>query len=216
MTKHNAAHFQAIRKELAEELGYDPDNLSTLESMRVDVVFGLRSSLDELRARMFEGAKVDTNEMRQIADTLEKFLPRHAQPDTTPAIFKDPRAALDAVITRWFAAKRASEAEEAAERLAKGLPAQPPDYESALSEIEALRAELGELRGMLPAADPTVALPEPERTITPSISDIVPPSERADLPQNQQYWNGKPIRPGSRVVNGKLEPIPAKANSGAE
>src|SRR5215831_19450386 len=182
MTKRNAAHFQAIRKELAEELGYDPDNLSTLESMRVDVVFGLKSALDEMRARMFEGQKVDPNEMRQIADTLERFLPRHTQPDPVPATYKrDPREVLIELADRWREADEADRAE-------KGLSPRVHDEEAQQRRIDDLEAELVRLRGAQPHALPA---PEAEqRVINPPTGDIVGPCEQSDNPRNARPPSG--------------------------
>jgi hypothetical protein len=164
MTKRaNSAHFQAIRKELAEELGYDPDNLSTVESMRVDVVFGLKSGLDELRARMFDGEKVDTNEMRAIADTLERFLPARPKPEPVLDPRDDPHARLMAIIDNWLAHHET----EKAERIAQGLPADAKD-----ARIAELESENARLRGeLLPG-------PDAERTITPPTSAITPPGEQ--------------------------------------
>src|SRR5262249_19933063 len=182
--KDNAAHFRAIRKELAEELGYDPDKLTAVQSMRVDVVFGLKSTLDEMRARMFDGEKVDTNEMRQIADTLEKYLPRHADPDPTPAIFKrDPHVVMQEIIDRWIKADEQDRAE-------KGLSPRIHDPEEQQARIDALEAENAELRGMLPADDPTRALPSPERPIDVPTSAITPPSEQSDRARN--LYRGAP------------------------
>ena len=88
--------------------------------------------------------------------------------------------------------------------------------------IDELERENAELRAMLPADDPTRALPAPapERTITPSISDIVPPSERTDLPQNQRYRHGpdgKPLRVGQTIDEyGRVVPVAPVAKSGAE
>src|SRR5262245_10593452 len=169
--RENTAHFQAIRKELAEELGYDPDNLSTLESMRVDVVFGLKSSLDEMRARMFGGEKVDAGEMRSIADTLERFLPRHAQPDPTPSIYKrDPREVLIELADRW------READEASRR-DQGLSPRVHDEEELQRRLDDLEVENARLRGEDRKALPSSAS---DRAIDPPTGDIVGPREQSD------------------------------------
>lgn len=152
--KDNAAHFRAIRKELAEELGYDFDKLTAVQSMRVDVVFGLKSALDEMRARMFEGEKVDTNEMRQIADTLEKFLPAQPKLDPTPAIYKqDPYKVMEGILDRWLAADEEERAEQ-------GLSPRIHDEEALQRRVDDLEAAAlaHGLRPHLSALPPT-ALP---------------------------------------------------------
>jgi hypothetical protein len=225
--RENTAHFQAIRKELAEELGYDPDNLSTVESMRVDVVFGLKSSLDELRARMFDGQKVDTNEMRAIADTLERFLPVRPKPEPALDPRDDPHARLMKIVDNWIANH---EAEKAA-RVEMGLPADVKD-----ARIAQLEAEVARLGG-----EPT-ALPAPgERTITPSESDVMPPGEvpgrnlrtskqvgpddpkppvtiDAKAESVERMPDGTPCPPGGRwcSVRQRVVPIPPQALSGDE
>jgi len=198
MTKRaNAAHFKAIRKELAEELGYDPDNLSTLESMRVDVIFGLKSSLDEMRARMFDGEKVDTNEMRQIADTLEKYLPRHAQPDPTPAIFRqDPYKVMDDIVDRWIAA-------DEADRRERGLSPRVHDPEEQQARTDELERENARLRGE--SVSHVRQLPAPEADgapITPPDGDVVGPLEQSD----RQLYRGGP-RPGPDSHKAAPKPI---------
>src|SRR5262249_11538183 len=162
--KDNAAHFRAIRKELAEELGYDFDKLTAVQSMRVDVVFGLKSALDEMRARMFEGEKVDTNEMRQIADTLEKFLPAQPKLDPTPAIYKqDPYKVMEGILDRWLAADEEERAEQ-------GLSPRIHDEQEQQRRIDELERENAELRGRPLANGQDLPAPEAERVITPTES----------------------------------------------
>ena len=77
----------------------------------------------------------------------------------------------------WIAA-------EEAERAERGLSGLMPDLSSAQARIDELEAELAALRNALPAPDgaerSALPAPAPERTITPSISDIVPPGEQSD------------------------------------
>ena len=72
-------------------------------------------------------------------------------------------------------------------------------------------------------------MPAPERAIDVPTSAITPPSEQSDHPRNQDYApdlirvpkepvtiEGTKLPPGARLVNGRIEPIPPQAKSGAE
>src|SRR5262249_3062710 len=157
---------------------------------------------DEMRARMFEGEKVDTNEMRQIADTLEKFLPAQPKLDPTPAIYKqDPYKVMEGILDRWLAADEEERAEQ-------GLSPRIHDEQEQQRRIDELERENAELRGRPLANGQDLPAPEAERVITPTESEVIPPSEQSDHPRNQGYApdlkdskppvtiDGKPLRPG--------------------
>jgi hypothetical protein len=212
--KSDSAHFRRTRKELAEMLGYegDPDALPVAQAMRLDVIHGLKVGLDAMRAKLLAGEPVDNVEMRQLADTLERFLPAAAKPESAvPALYRrDPYKVMEDMVARYRAAAEA-------ERSARGLSLATP-LENQQARIDELEAELAELRGVLPMDDPTRALPAPEAAESDVIdvptSAITPPGERSDLPRNQQYWNGKPLPPGAQIIDGKLVPIPPVAKPG--
>src|SRR5262249_59554193 len=88
--KQASKHYERVRREVAAELGFNPDKLTALQAARVDVVFGLKLSLDEMRAQLFAGEQVDADKMRAIADSLKDFLPKMPEPkiDSTPSIYK--------------------------------------------------------------------------------------------------------------------------------
>lgn len=225
MSKANTAHFKTVRRELAEELGFDPDNLSALETMRVDVVFGLKSTLDEMRRRLLQGEKIDVTEMRSVADTLERYLPKQPEPESADPRDDGAHERLMAKIDNWIANHETERRERAAERAEMGLPPLPVDLETAQREIEHLREENQALKFW---ADDAKALsaPESERVITPSESDVVPPGEvpGRNLRTGKQVGpddhrvrpkpvidakaeptttvDGKPVRPGSKVPPG--------------
>jgi hypothetical protein len=203
----NAAHFQAIRRELAEELGYDPEKLTALESMRVDVVFGLKSSLDEMRAALYRGEPIDTGEMRSIADTIEQYLPPQPKPEPALDPRDDPHARLMRHIENWIEAQELNKRDAEAERVAQGLPADSKD-----ARIAELEAENARLRG-----EPLTG-PDGERVIDPPTGDIVPPGEQP----GRNLRVGKQVGPDDHkaapkpVIEGKAMPVPPQAKSGAE
>jgi hypothetical protein len=104
------------------------------------------------------------------------------------------------IIEDWIEADKANKADEEAERRALGLPAN--ELEAKDAEIAALKAENARLRG-LPAPE---ANAEPERTITPSIGDITPPSEIGETyagkrltPDDLRVMRPKPVIDGTAV-----------------
>jgi hypothetical protein len=176
-TKGGKAHYHKIRKELAAMLGYDgdPDALPIDQSMRLDVVFGLKLALDEQRGRQYRSEAPDTAEMLRLSEALEKYLPKQPQPvSADPFEGVDPHKHLEELVTRHFAAKEAERAEKAAERRAQGLSEPFTDPDAAQARIDELEARLAEFE----SANSPKALPSPSaKVITPRESDIVPPGE---------------------------------------
>src|SRR5262249_3263338 len=213
--KPDGVHFKRVRTELCDMLGFegDPDALPADQAMRLDVVFALKLSLDEMRSRLYRGEAIDNVEMRQLADTLERYLPAQSKPDPTPALYrKDPHQAMEEILDRWLAADQQ-------DRRERGLSPRIHDEKEQQARIDALEAEVIELRAMLPAADPTVALPAPDRVIDPPTGDIVGPLEQSDRPSNMRAPHGPDnpkLRPGSQIIDGKVVPVPPQAVSGAE
>src|SRR5262249_25322905 len=171
--------------DVAAELGFNPDQLTALQAARVDVVFGLKLNLDEMRAQLLAGEAIDVGEMRQIADTLERYQPAASKPDPTPAIYKrDPYQVLDEIADRW----REPEAANKAERIAAGKPAD--EMEAAQIRIAALEAENADLRALtkpLTEGQMKGLIDRAERVIDPPTSAITPPGEQSDHPRNSDY-----------------------------
>ena len=220
------------RREAAELLNLDPDNLSPAAALKCDMVSALRAVLDDELARATSGSNADLGKLITAVDHLASILKesRPPEPDSSvPEIFRrDPHKVLEEMVDRWHAAAEA----ERAERIAEGLPAQPVDYESALSEISDLRDEVDRLRGLLAAPEEQRALPAPapeEGAITPPTADIVGPREQSDNPRNMRAphgpdnpkppvtidHEGRPLRPGlQRLPDGRTVPIPPQAKPG--
>src|SRR5262249_911590 len=99
------------------------------------------------------------------------------------------------------------------------------DEQEQQRRIDELERENAELRGRPLANGQDLPAPEAERVITPTESEVIPPSEQSDHPRNQGYApdlkdskppvtiDGKPLRPGMGP-DGK--PIPPQAVSGDE
>jgi len=180
--KATADRMKRARDELCAVLGYgdDPDALTVDQNMRVDLVLALKVALDDMRAALFRGETVDTGEMRDIASTLERYLPKQAQPEPVEPGEVDPREKLKDIVRRYWEAKEASRSDQ-------GLSPRVHDLESAQARIDDLEAELVRLRGAQPHALPS---PEVEKTITPSIGDITPPGEVGEF-----YVGKQPLTP---------------------
>src|SRR5262249_12931130 len=218
MSKKDVAEFKRVRADIAEMLGYRADKLTTAQQLRVDGVLALKVALDEMRAKLFRGEQIDHAKMLSLSEAIERYLPAEAKPDPTPSIFRqDPKKVLEQMVRRWVETDEAGRAEQ-------GLSPRLHDPEEQQRRIDALEAENAALRGILPAADPTVALPAPERVITPSDGDVVPPSEQSDRAENMRgpvgtppkaplTMDGQVLRPGMGP-DGK--PIPPVAVSGDE
>ena len=73
--KAKIAYLRKLRAETASVLGYDTKKLSAGESTRLDLVFGLRLALDELREQIFRGKSVDGAKLLSLSEALEKYLP---------------------------------------------------------------------------------------------------------------------------------------------
>jgi hypothetical protein len=225
--KTDGTQFKRVRKELAEMLGYsgDPDKLPIDQTMRLDAVFSLKLSLDEMRGRLYRGEPIDVTEMRAVADTLERYLPKQPEPEPVLNPRDDPHGRLMKVIDAWIANHEAERAERAAERAAQGLDALPDTLEEAHAEIERLRVANPDALKFWAA--PELPAPEGERAIDVPTSAIVPPSEQTggrnlrtrpavgpDDPKPPVTIDGKALPPGAQIVNGRIVPIPPQAKPG--
>jgi len=200
--KEAAAHHARIRKDLAESLGYDLDKLTAVQEMKLDNAVALKLVSDRLRAAQARGEDVDSKELLSVTEGLQKLLPREAAPaPAIPALYKlDPHAQLEAIVDRWIAA-------DDQERAEQGLPPRVHDEVELQKRIEELEAENLRLRGQ-GGQDPK-ALPaqaKSERVITPSESEIIPPSEQTDSDRN--LYRGPPRPPPGHdpIIHGLWRP----------
>ena len=163
--------LEQARREAAEMLGLDPDKLSPGARLRCELVASLRAVVDDELGKVTSSRSSDLGKLIIAIETLSKYL-ADAKPQAEAEDPRDdPHARLMAIIDNWIANNEAEKAERAAERAAQGLDALPDTLEAAHAEIERLR--VGN-----PDALKFWAGPESERAITPSESDVVPPSEQ--------------------------------------
>src|SRR5262249_12295481 len=194
--------------------------------LKCELVAALRAAVDDELMNVTSARAVDLARLITAVETLTRFLadakPKENEPN---AIYKkDPYKVMDDIIDRWIAADRQDRAE-------KGLPPRVYDEAEMQKRIEELEAENLRLRGQ-GGQDPK-ALPAPEakadRVITPSESEAIPPGEIPELnmkarpgrddhrvKRQPQTIDGTKLPPGARLVNGRIEPIPPQAKTGAE
>ena len=120
---------------------------------------------------------------------LKEARPAEPEPAQHSVYTQDPHKFLEDLVDRWIAADEAEKAEQRAERIAQGLPAEPASETEALQmRIAELEAENERLRGVLPSPE--------ARAITPTESEVIPPGEIPDLDANKapgwqkQSWTG--------------------------
>ena len=181
------------RAESAALLNLDPDKLSPADALNCDLVSALRLVVDDELARATSGSGADLGKLIVAVEHLVGFLkearPAEPEPAQHSVYTQDPHKFLEDLVDRWIAADEAEKAEQRAERIAQGLPAEPASETEALQmRIAELEAENERLRGVLPSPE--------ARAITPTESEVIPPGEIPDLDANKapgwqkQSWTG--------------------------
>jgi hypothetical protein len=218
-----SAAMSEARRESAELLNLDPDDLSPAGALRCDMVTALRLVIDDELARAQSSSNADLGKLSTAVAQLQTIL-REANPtepdDGIPAIYRqDPKRVLEDIVQRWI------EADET-ERAERGLSPRisSDDAEALQARVDELEQENARLRS--PGANHgfACAVAASDRVIDPPTGDIVPPGEQSDNPANMRppvgtqpkpvtTIDGKPLRPGMGP-DGK--PIPPQARSGAE
>ena len=157
-----------------------------------------------MRAALLRGEQVDHRELLAVTDGLQRLLPREREPEAVIDDGDDPHENLMRIIEDWIDADKANRADEEAERIAQGLPAN--ELEAAQMRIAQLEDENALLRGE-PKALPS---PEAEKVITPSLGDIVPPGEQG------VFYAGKRPGPDDHKVLKRKTVIDVKAEPANE
>jgi hypothetical protein len=127
-----AMRLVELRAELAAAAGFDPDNLSADQRMRVEHGALLLLQRETLTARVIAGHAVDTAELVRIADALAALLPSMAPP-------AGGHIPLDQLSDEQLATL-----EQVAEKLSPGPP--PPGSDAAtIAELHRMNDTLQEL-----------------------------------------------------------------------
>jgi hypothetical protein len=206
------------RAESAELLGLNPDKLTPAGALKCELVSALRSVVDDELGKVDRANAADLSRLIVAVEALTKFLKESpADERSEDDEDGDPHERLMRIIDNWIAA-------EEAERAERGLSGLMPDLSSAQARIDELEAELAALRNALPAPDgaerSALPAPAPERTITPSISDIVPPGEQSDrnfrIGVQRTPDDLKAMRPKPTIDGEAVPPAPTAAEREAK
>jgi hypothetical protein len=163
--------YQKARSDVCGMLGYDLDNLSAEQSVRVDVATALRVLLDNQSSRLVKGETLDARELLMASDALSRLLPPLREPPSEPR--EDPRA----VMFRIYMEMRS-----------RGEVPPEGHFQHRINELEAENAQLRAALGVAPALpECRYGLPDAlaghstggrgSAAITPAEADVVPPSE---------------------------------------
>jgi hypothetical protein len=193
LNSKKSSHYARTRKELAAALGYDVNDLSAVQEMKLDNAVALKLVSDGLRAALIRGEEVDHKELLAVTEGLQKLLPREPEPAPVVDPNDDPHGRLMRIIDAWIANHEL----EKSERVAAGLPADAKD-----ARIVELEVEVARLRG-LPA-------PDGDRVIDVPTSAITPPSEQTggrNLTRGMRRGPDDPPPRSTAVIDAKAEPV---------
>jgi hypothetical protein len=197
--------YQKARSDVCGMLGYDLDNLSAEQSVRVDVGSALRVLLDNQSSRLVKGESLDARELLMASDALSRLLPPLREPPSEPR--EDPREVM------WRIYKTMRERGEITLKPEAALHLRIDELGGENARLEAEVATLkARLAGGLPSALNGHSAGGGGTPISPPLSDIVPPSERSECDAGPRAGpdDPKPRRPGP-VIDGKANASAAPA-----
>jgi hypothetical protein len=188
--------YSKARAETARLLGYgdDIDGLTPEQATRLDIACALRVLLDNQTGKLLRGESLDARELLMASDALAKILPSLAEPPSEQHL-QDPRETLFKIYMQM--------------RERGEVP--PEGWHQ--HRINGLEAEVATLRAQLMGAGLAPALPVvPNSTaITPPLSDIVPPGERAECDHGPSVGLDDPPKRAPVTIEGKAVPPAAGA-----
>jgi hypothetical protein len=174
------SHYGKAQRETAELLGYDLARLTPDQSLRLDCAVALRLALDDLQGRIVRGESIDVNRMLTAAEALGRILPPTVLASPLPTRREDPREIL------WRIYVRMRERGEVGEG----------SYDGAMKRIAELEGEIARLRSG-------------GKVITPTESNIIPPSEVGETYAGFKRGPDDPPQRPPVVIEGKaMRPLP--------
>jgi hypothetical protein len=184
------------RREAAVLLGVDIEHLSAADGLRVDMVSALRLVIDHEQSCVLSGGSADLGKLNVAVQSLIALLPGRELP-APESQREDPRQIMFEIYMKM---RRNGE-----------INLRNPDEGPLQSKIHELEAEVAALK-----AGSAPALLDSSTAIDPPLSDIVPPSERAECDPGPQRGPDDPPRRTPLVIDGKAEPNPPAASAPAK
>jgi hypothetical protein len=198
--RNNDDRSQA-RSEAAALLNVDINDMSPADGLRVDMVSALRLVIDAEQANVLSGGSADLGKLNVAVQSLIALLPGRELPAPSES-HPDPRFVM------WEIYKTMRERGEID---LKPLSADEEKINRLESENAQLRAALGSNAATSDAQNggrhPVSSL---SSAIDPPLSDIVPPSERAECDAGPRAGPDDPRR-STTVIEGRANPPAAKA-----
>jgi hypothetical protein len=176
MTEPRNDDRSQARREAAALLNVDIDHMSPADGLRIDMISALRLVIDHEQGCVLSGGSADLGKLNVAVSSLIALLPGRELP-APESQHEDPRQVM------WEIYRTMRERGEINLKPEAGLHLRIDELEG---EVAALRAKL--------AGGPLA--------ITPPLSDIVPPSERAERDVGPQRGADDPPPRSTTVIEG--------------
>jgi hypothetical protein len=176
--------YTKVRGEIAALFGWNVENLSPDQALRVDTATALRLALDHLQGGIVRGESIDITKMLTASEALARLLPP-AVLATPPAEQREDHGAAVAPLLKLFRYLHES-------------------VHTLTAENATLKARLGE------GSAPVPPMLNESVPVTPPLSDIVPACERAECDAGPRAGSDDPKPRQPVVIEGKVASAPAK------
>jgi hypothetical protein len=190
MSDDQAKLFNSLRASTIELLGYDVDNLTAAQKIRVDRAIALRLVIDDAQARQMRGETIDVKEFVDASESLERMV--GGNPSFPPSRFDgNARERLRKLIERTVLAGDAVGHERDAELMWReeqaAILAAGGDVEAAASSVPSLVEPQGTAPVTSPPTPPPRPLTDNER-MDATNSRPVPKEYLADYQRQFEPW----------------------------
>jgi hypothetical protein len=177
--------YAKARSDVASMLGYDLDNLSAEQAVRLDIGSALRVLLDNQSGRLVRGESLDARELLMASEALSRLLPPLREPPSPSR--PDPRQVM------WEIYKGMRDRGE----LADSYRSPQQRLETARAKVAAIEAEIAALTPPpdepsatppAPAGDNVVALPRATAGLSAQATPPAPPQPQFLTDTTPEPW----------------------------